>query len=65
MEPSARELTLTRRGSFRTVSQHSQEVAMRQGLRKFSLTTHITLAVGWIGAISAYLVDAREIPRAE
>ncbi len=29
---------------------------MNQGLRKFSLTTHITLAVGWIGAVSAYLV---------
>jgi hypothetical protein len=29
---------------------------MRPRLRKFALTTHITLSVGWIGAVSAYLV---------
>jgi hypothetical protein len=29
---------------------------MRPGLRKFALTTHITLSVGWIGAVLAYLV---------
>jgi len=29
---------------------------MRPGLRKFALTTHITLSVGWIGAVVAYLV---------
>jgi hypothetical protein len=29
---------------------------MKRGLRKFSLTAHITLSVGWIGAVSAYLV---------
>lgn len=29
---------------------------MKPGLRKFSLFTHITLAVGWIGAVLAYLV---------
>jgi len=29
---------------------------MNQGLRKFSLTTHITLAVGWIGGALAYLI---------
>jgi hypothetical protein len=33
-----------------------REVTMRQGLRKFSLTIHIAMAVGWIGAVSAYLV---------
>jgi hypothetical protein len=31
-------------------------VTMRPGLRKFALTTHITLSVGWIGAVVAYLV---------
>jgi hypothetical protein len=29
---------------------------MRPGLRKFALATHITLSVGWIGAVVAYLV---------
>ena len=29
---------------------------MRPSLRKFALTTHITLSVGWIGAVLAYLV---------
>lgn len=29
---------------------------MTPNLRKFALTTHITLSVGWIGAIAAYLV---------
>ena len=29
---------------------------MMPGLRKFALTTHITLSVGWIGAVMAYLV---------
>ena len=29
---------------------------MRPGLRKFALTTHVTLSVGWIGAVVAYLV---------
>ena len=29
---------------------------MRPSLRKFALTTHITLSVGWIGAVVAYLV---------
>ena len=29
---------------------------MNQGLRKFLLATHITLAVGWIGGVLAYLV---------
>src|SRR5450755_1613607 len=38
------------------LSQHSHEVTMRPGLRKFALTTHVTLSVGWIGAVVAYLV---------
>jgi hypothetical protein len=29
---------------------------MRPSLRKFALTTHLTLSVGWIGAVAAYLV---------
>jgi uncharacterized membrane protein len=29
---------------------------MTSGLRKFVLTTHITLSVGWIGAVAAFLV---------
>ncbi len=29
---------------------------MRPSLRKFALTTHIALSVGWIGAVLAYLV---------
>ena len=29
---------------------------MKPGLRKFALATHITLSVGWIGAVMAYLV---------
>ena len=29
---------------------------MRPNLRKFALSTHITLSVGWIGAVFAYLV---------
>jgi hypothetical protein len=29
---------------------------MRPSLRKFALTMHITLSVGWIGAVLAYLV---------
>jgi hypothetical protein len=29
---------------------------MRPGLRTLALTTHITLSVGWIGAVLAYLV---------
>ena len=29
---------------------------MRPGVRTFALTTHITLSVGWIGAVMAYLV---------
>jgi len=29
---------------------------MRPSLRKFALTTHITLSIGWIGAVLAYLV---------
>lgn len=33
---------------------------MSPGLRKFALTVHITLSVGWIGAVAAYAVlDAR------
>lgn len=31
-------------------------MTMNPGLRKFVLTTHITLSVGWIGAVFAYLV---------
>lgn len=31
---------------------------MKQGLRKFALTTHITLSVGWLGAVAAYLALA-------
>jgi hypothetical protein len=31
---------------------------MTPGIRKFTLTTHITLSVGWIGAAGAYLVLA-------
>lgn len=29
---------------------------MTSSLRKFALTTHITLSVGWVGAVFAYLV---------
>ena len=29
---------------------------MRPGIRKFALTLHITLSVGWIGAVLAYLL---------
>ena len=29
---------------------------MKPGLRKYALATHITLSVGWIGAVLAYLV---------
>jgi hypothetical protein len=29
---------------------------MNYGLRKFLLITHITLAVGWIGAVAAYVI---------
>ncbi|MEX2222903.1 MAG: DUF2269 domain-containing protein [Candidatus Rokuibacteriota bacterium] len=29
---------------------------MTGGLRKFALTAHVSLAVGWIGAVAAYLV---------
>lgn len=29
---------------------------MTPSLRKFALTTHITVSVGWIGAVAAYLV---------
>jgi hypothetical protein len=29
---------------------------MKPRLRKFALTTHITLAIGWIGAVFAYLI---------
>lgn len=29
---------------------------MNQGFRKFSLTAHITLALGWIGGVVAYLI---------
>jgi hypothetical protein len=29
---------------------------MKPNLRKFALSTHITLSVGWIGAVFAYLV---------
>ena len=28
---------------------------MSQGVRKFALTTHITVSVGWVGAVVAYL----------
>jgi hypothetical protein len=28
---------------------------MRHGLRKFALAAHITLAVGWIGAVAGYI----------
>src|SRR5919106_1920160 len=28
---------------------------MTPGLRKFALTTHLTVSVGWIGAVVAYL----------
>lgn len=31
-------------------------MTMKQGLRKLALATHITLAVGWIGGVAAYLV---------
>jgi hypothetical protein len=31
-------------------------MTMSPGLRKFALSTHITLSVGWIGAVCAYLV---------
>ena len=31
-------------------------MTMNPGLRTFALTTHITLSVGWIGAVFAYLV---------
>jgi hypothetical protein len=29
---------------------------MQPGLRKFALTTHISMSVGWVGAVFAYLV---------
>jgi hypothetical protein len=29
---------------------------MTPHIRKFALTAHISLAVGWIGAVAAYLV---------
>lgn len=29
---------------------------MTLSLRKLALTTHITLSVGWIGGVAAYLV---------
>lgn len=29
---------------------------MRPGLRKFALATHLTVSVGWIGAVAGYLV---------
>lgn len=28
---------------------------MPQGVRKFALTTHISVSVGWVGAVAAYL----------
>lgn len=31
---------------------------MKPGLRKFVLTTHITFAVGWLGAVAAFLALA-------
>jgi hypothetical protein len=31
-------------------------MTMKPNLRKFALSTHITLSVGWIGAVFAYLV---------
>jgi hypothetical protein len=33
-------------------------MAMRPGLRKFALTAHITVSVGWLGAVVAYLAVA-------
>jgi len=31
-------------------------MTMTRSLRKLTLTTHVTLSVGWIGAVAAYLV---------
>ncbi len=31
---------------------------MKQGIRKFALTTHITFSVGWFGAVAAFLALA-------
>jgi hypothetical protein len=31
---------------------------MKLGLRKFTLTTHVTVSVGWLGAVAAYLAPA-------
>ena len=39
-----------------TTSWHITPNSMRPAVRKFALTTHITLSVGWIGAVVAYLV---------
>ena len=33
-------------------------MTLKPGLRKFTLTAHITLSVGWLGAIVAYLAIA-------
>jgi hypothetical protein len=30
-------------------------VTMSQGVRKFALATHLTLSVGWMGAVAAYI----------
>jgi hypothetical protein len=31
---------------------------MKLGLRKFTLTTHVTVSVGWLGAVAAYVAPA-------
>jgi hypothetical protein len=31
---------------------------MKPRLRKFTLTTHVTASVGWLGAVAAYLTPA-------
>src|SRR5438093_7986995 len=33
-------------------------MTMRPGVRKFALTTHVTSAVGWLGAVGAFLALA-------
>src|SRR5687768_11442796 len=42
----------------RAVSQHREGTTMRSSLRKLTLTAHIVLSVGWLGAVVAYLAVA-------
>src|SRR5262249_40896945 len=63
LTPDCLQRPLVPRSRFRQqvkagVSQHSHEVTMKPKLRKFALTTHVTLSIGWIGAVLAYLVLA-------